>query len=100
MVARSMIRHVVFFSAREPDRLDAIVEGLSILRGIPGVRHLEVGRNLKVDAFDTGVDIMVYAEFDDLAALDAYKAHPTYAESIRRVRPLREMRLAADVIAD
>jgi hypothetical protein len=42
---------------------------------------------------------VVYAEFADDAALAAYKAHPTYAEATRRVRPLREMRFAADVPA-
>ncbi|RWB25255.1 MAG: hypothetical protein EOQ42_35210, partial [Mesorhizobium sp.] len=28
--------------------------------------------------------------------LAAYKAHPLYQEAIKRVRPLRELRLAAD----
>jgi len=39
---------------------------------------------------------VVYGEFTDAAALAAYKAHPLYQESIRRVRPLRELRMAAD----
>lgn len=39
---------------------------------------------------------MVYGEFEDEAALAAYKAHPLYRQSIERVRPIREMRLAAD----
>ena len=33
------------------------------------------------------------------AALDAFKAHPSYEASIAAVRPLRELRMAADVTA-
>jgi hypothetical protein len=90
-----MIRHIVFFSAKTPANLDAIVEGLSILATIPHARRLEVGRNAKTDPLSDEIDVVVYGEFDDEAALTAYKAHPTYQESIRRVRPLRELRIAA-----
>ena len=45
----------------------------------------------KVDQIGNDVDVVVYAEFADEAALAAYKAHPTYAEATRRVRPLREV---------
>jgi len=58
-----------------------------------------VTRNRKVDQIGNDVDVVVYAEFADAEALAAYKAHPTYAEVTRRVRPLRELRLAADVTA-
>jgi quinol monooxygenase YgiN len=39
---------------------------------------------------------VVYGEFEDAAALAAYKAHPAYQASIDIVRPIREMRIAAD----
>lgn len=42
------------------------------------------------------VDVIVYGEFADNAALDSYKSRELYAEAIRLVRPLRELRLAAD----
>jgi quinol monooxygenase YgiN len=90
-----MIRHIVLFTAKEPAHLDAIVEGLSLLTTIPHARKLEVARNAKTDPFGNEIDVIVYGEFDDEAALAAYKAHPTYQESIRRVRPLRELRFAA-----
>ena len=38
----------------------------------------------------------MYGEFENDAELAAYKAHGLYQEAIRRVRPLRELRLAAD----
>ena len=42
------------------------------------------------------IDIVVYAEFADQAALSAYKAHPIYAETTAKVRPMRELRYSAD----
>jgi len=94
-----VIRHIVFFTARSPDNLDAICEGLSLLATIPHSLRFEVTRNAKVDQIGNEVDVVVYAEFADAEALAAYKAHPTYAEATRRVRPLRELRLAADIPA-
>lgn len=93
-----VIRHIVFFTAK-PENLDAVVEGLNLLGQIPHSEHFEVTRNTKVDQFGNDIDVVVYAEFADEAALAAYKAHPFYAEATRRVRPLRELRFAADVTA-
>ena len=94
-----MIRHIVFFTAKSPDTVDAICEGLEQLGTIPHSLHFEVARNTKVDQISNEVDVVVYGEFADEAALAAYKAHPTYAQATRRVRPLREIRLSADVVA-
>jgi MFS family permease len=79
--------------------LPEIIEGLELLGTIPHVDHFEVTQNTKVDLYGNDVDVVVYAEFADEAALAAYKAHPTYAEATRRVRPLRDLRFAADVEA-
>jgi len=68
-----------------------------MLADIPHAQHFEVGRNLHSDAItESHVDLVVYAEFEDESALAAYKAHPIYAACISRVRPLRELRIAAD----
>lgn len=91
-----MIRHVVMFSARDPRDVDAMVEGLSLLTGIGHAQRIEIARNIKGDRFGNDVDVVVYAEFADEAALAAYRADPLYEESIRRVRPLRDLRVAAD----
>ncbi|MDA9393128.1 stress responsive protein [Bradyrhizobium sp. CCBAU 45394] len=91
-----MIRHVVLFTAKDEARIQEIVEGLSILARIPHARRLEVARNRKADQLGNDVDVVVYGEFDNETQLAAYKAHELYQESIRRVRPLRELRLAAD----
>ena len=91
-----MIRHIVFFRARNREDVGAVLEGLSILKTIPHASRLEVTLNGKIDQLGNDVDVVVYGEFADAAALAAYKAHPTYQESIDRVRPLRDLRMAAD----
>lgn len=91
-----MIRHFVFFTARHDGNVDSVLAGLQILTRIPHARHLEIALNRKSDPASKEVDVVVYGEFADDAALAAYKAHEFYAESVRQVKPLREMRLAAD----
>jgi quinol monooxygenase YgiN len=61
---------------------------------------LEIGTNMKTDQLGTEIDLVVYGEFDDEAALAAYKIHPDYQRSIERVRPIRELRIAADFDSD
>lgn len=94
-----MLRHIVFFSARDPADLERIEAGLRLLEGVPGPLVLEVRRNLGRDQLGNAIDLVVYGEFADQAALDAYKAHPRYAETIAIVRPLRELRFAVDIEA-
>ncbi len=94
-----MIRHIVFFSARRREDVEAIRDGLMDLATIPHSTLFEVGINTKVDPMSDEIDLVVYAEFPDEAALAAYKAHPTYAATTARVRPMRELRYSADVKA-
>jgi quinol monooxygenase YgiN len=90
-----MIRHIVFFTAT-PENVDEVRAGLSLLTGNPHASLLEIGTNVKTDQLGTDIDLIVYGEFEDEAALAAYKAHPIYQESIDAVRPIREVRIAAD----
>jgi len=94
-----MIRHIVFFSAKRRENVEAMRDGLKALGTIPHSRVFEVSLNSKVDPLSDEIDVVVYAEFADEAALAAYKAHPTYAETTAKVRPLRELRFSADVRA-
>lgn len=95
-----MIRHMVMFAARDPKDKARMIEGLRILCDNPHADLIEVQADLGLDALNPGaVDAVVYAEFTDAAALAAFKAHETYAQSIAAVRPLRELRLGADVMA-
>lgn len=94
-----LIRHIVFFSVKPDIDVEAVRTGLMELGRIPHSRHFEVAVNRKVDLYANEIDIVVYAEFDDGAALDAFKAHPIYEATTRAVRPLRELRFSADVVA-
>lgn len=91
-----MIRHIVLFTAKDKAQIDQLIEGLLILTTIPHARRLEVARNGKTDQFSNDIDVVVYGEFDNEMELAAYKAHDLYQESIRRARPLRDLRFAAD----
>ena len=93
---RPSLRHVVFFSAKDNADLPRIVAGLELLADIPHSRVFEVRQNTQKDALSSEVDVVVYAEFDSAEDLAAYKDHPLYQASIKAVRPLREMRIAAD----
>jgi len=90
------LRHVVFFSAKDKADLPEIVVGLELLAGIPDASLFEVRQNTQSDTLSSEVDVIVYAEFESAKALAAYKAHPLYEASIQAVRPLRDMRIAAD----
>ncbi len=101
-----MIRHLVFFTARDAADLATMQATLATLADIPGVRGFEVGVNARYDrisARERGsdeVDLVVHAVFDDDAALAAYTAHPIYQRSVEVVRPLRETRIAVDYVVD
>jgi hypothetical protein len=94
-----LIRHIVFFSVKEGQDIAAVRAGLERLGTIPYSDLFEVLENTKVDPLGNQIDLVVYAEFADEAALAAYKAHPTYDETTRQVRPMRELRFSADVVS-
>ena len=94
-----MIRHIVLFSARDAADLPLIRAALSRLAEIPEALRLEVAPNARRDSLSAEIDLVVYGEFADFAALDRFKAHPIYAESVAVVRPRREIRIAVDVEA-
>lgn len=94
-----MIRHIVFFTGKDEINIDRIVDGLSVLTAIPQAKRLEIARNRKSDQTGNDIDVIVYGEFESDAELSAYKEHDLYKEAIRRVRPLRELRFAADYIS-
>lgn len=96
MSTQPSIRHVVFFSAKDPADIPRIIDGLSLLAKIPHANVLEIRENTRSDTLSGEIDVVVYGEFSGEAALIAYKAHPLYQDAIDIVRPLREIRIAAD----
>lgn len=94
-----MIRHIVFFTLKDAAKAGDAISHLERLGTIPGANNFAVRSNSKADQFGNDIDIVVYGEFDSIDALHAYKKHPTYADVTSIVRPMRELRFAADVEA-
>ncbi len=92
-----MIRHMVFFTVKNPTDLEAAEAGLKRLEQVPDADILQVRRNLQRDQLGNEVDLVVYGEFAGADKLAAFKDHPLYQEAIALVRPLRDLRIAADV---
>lgn len=92
-----MIRHIVFFSIKDGHDIDVVRKGLERLKAIPHSDVFEVLQNTKVDPMCDRIDLVVYGEFKDEAALFAFKADPIYAATTQYVRPMRELRFSADV---
>lgn len=90
-----MIRHIVFFTCTKENR-EAVLSGLSLLTQIDCADKLEIAPSAKIDLYGNDVDIVVYGEFADEDAFHAYKAHPLYDQATSIVRPLRDIRIAAD----
>ena len=94
-----MLRHIVFFTCKDPADAQTVHDGLNLLAEIPDCRHFEVGRNLKTDIMTQAEpDFVVYGEFDGADQLARFKAHANYQRAIAVVRPLRDMRIAADFL--
>ncbi|TGS51769.1 Dabb family protein, partial [Mesorhizobium sp. M1D.F.Ca.ET.183.01.1.1] len=55
-----MIRHIVFFSARRKEDVEAVRSGLQELGKIPHSKLFEVTLNTKVDQFSNAIDVVVY----------------------------------------
>ncbi len=94
-----MIRHIVFSTCSEANRVK-VCDGLSLLGNIPHAQKFEIASNAKIDLYGNDVDIIVYAEFADEDAFHAYKSHALYEEATNLVKPLRDIRIAADYNTD
>jgi hypothetical protein len=94
-----MLRHIVMFSCKDLKDRDTIYQGLSLLKGIPEAQTLDVAFNEKIDQLGNDIEVVVYGEFADAEALRAFKTHPLYQQAIDIVRPLRDVRVAADFTA-
>ncbi len=92
-----MIRHIVFFTAKKPEDIDTIYRALKTLEAIEGPKRLEVRKNSKIDHIENHIDVVVYGEFPNEEAIEQYKNDPIYHLSTDTVRPLRDMRFAADI---
>lgn len=87
----------MFFTAKKKEDKERIYDGLLLLTKIPDCLHIEIAVNTRHDpASQQTPDYIVYGEFESDQQLSLFKSHELYKEAIRIVRPLRDMRIAAD----
>lgn len=72
-----MIKHIVLWRLKNKADVARVKQELESMRGkIPGLLSLEVGVNF---AENSPVDVGLYSEFTDRAALVTYADHPVHA---------------------
>ena len=87
-----MFVHQVFFwhieSTNPQDRENMKIDGELLLKKIPGVRHLWVGRPAMTprEVVDNSYDLGLCIIFDDRPALDVYQEHPLHKEFMSRYK--------------
>ena len=96
-----MIKHIVMWNVRgdTPEQkaqgVARLKHSFESLRGrIPGLLHLELG--VDSSRIDYACDVVLYTEFVNQAALDAYATHPEHLRVKQEVGDLRVARHQVD----
>lgn len=99
-----MVKHIVMWNIRGPsdgERMLSIARvktAFEALRGkIPGLLLLEIG--VDRSGVDYACDVVLYSEFEDQAALDAYASHPEHLRVRQELEGLRVARHQVDYAA-
>ena len=94
-----MVKHIVMWRLRKSDSRAVDAETIkSLLEGlagkVPGLLKIEVGVNFIEDA--NASDVVLYSEFVDRAALEAYQSHPLHLAVVPEVKARAIERRSAD----
>ncbi|MDR6867220.1 hypothetical protein J2Y69_001821 [Microbacterium resistens] len=96
------LRHVVMWrmasedpSEREAHAAEAAARLLALEGVVPEIRSISAGPN--VAYLDANWDLVLVADFEDVAALDAYQVHPAHQEVVAYVRSVVASRAAVDI---
>jgi quinol monooxygenase YgiN len=90
-----VIKHIVMWKLKNADdapRFAALLE--SCAHVVPGIVRFEVARCSA--ALEANMDVLLNAEFADVAALNAYQEHPHHKAVSKELGPLRETRCVLD----
>lgn len=101
-----MIKHVVSWTFADQaqgrskqENVELVASRLEALTGIvDGIRTLEVVRPDR--AMQSTLDLMLYSEFDDEAALRAYAQHPQHQDVLALVQSVVSNRAVVDYDPD
>ena len=96
-----MVKHIIMWRLREGASKTADVELIkslleSLAGKIPGLLKIEVGVNFIEDA--NASDVVLYSEFVDRAALEAYQSHPLHLAVVPEVNARAIERRSADFV--
>lgn len=90
-----MLKHIVMWKLKDPVEAGRFRDELLACRDVvPGIREFEVAT--RTDGLEANVDVLLYAVFEDKAALDAYQAHPRHQQAGVLLGQLRESRTVLD----
>jgi quinol monooxygenase YgiN len=90
-----MIKHIVMWKLKDP--LDAPrfqAELATCAQLVPGMLTFEVA--IRTPALDANCDVVLYSEFTDAAALNAYQMHPHHQQISAGLGALRDSRSILD----
>jgi hypothetical protein len=100
-----LIKHIVMWNVRgdtpaEKTQVIALLRrSFASLKGrIPGLLCMEIGAD--TSRIDYACDVVLYSEFEDQSALDAYAVHPEHLRVKRELSDLRTARHQVDYEAD
>ena len=96
-----MIRHILFWKLKEDYRtganraqaLHVLLDSVATLSPIEGLRCAQNGDNLAGGDYD----LVFYAEFDNITALENFREHPLHVAHRSRCAPYVTGRLAGDL---
>jgi len=99
-----MIKHIVLWKLKEnadgrskSENALLLKQRLESLNGIiSGMNCLEVGINLVNNPTDDDVDVVLYSEFENMEALQAYYPHPEHIKLKSFVQAIRGERRVID----
>lgn len=97
-----MIKHIVMWQLKDhaegADKASNAVKMQQLLEScngiVPGILKLEVA--LAQDGLEATYDVVLYSEFESIAALDAYQNHPTHQAIKPFIGAVRQARQCMD----
>ena len=83
-----MIKHIVIWTLKDPAdarSMKALLDGCKAV--VPGIR---------TDGVEANADVVLYAAFENKAALAAYQAHPHHQAVGAQIAQMRQSRVVVD----
>jgi len=96
------LRHVVMWRMAAEDAgeraahaAEAAARLLALEGVVPSIRAISAGPNVLYP--DANWDLVLVADFDDVAGLDAYQVHPAHQDVVAYVKSVVASRAAVDI---